>query len=95
MERHTGTSWKDLSPRQVAIMEMVCQGAGNFEIADKLGCKARTVKAHMNRTFIRFGITNGIKRVKLATRLYREDLRQQTRESEEAKNRRRDAEGAD
>ena len=31
----------------------------------------RTVKVHFNRLFQRFGIKNGIKRVKLATLLYR------------------------
>src|SRR5437868_11824399 len=31
----------------------------------------RTVKAHFNRLFMRFGITGGIKRVKLATILFR------------------------
>jgi hypothetical protein len=31
----------------------------------------RTVKAHFNHLFLRFGISDGIKRVKLATLLYR------------------------
>jgi len=34
----------------------------------------RTVKAHFNRLFQRFGIKGGIKRVKLATMLYRRQL---------------------
>jgi hypothetical protein len=34
----------------------------------------RTVKAHFNRLFLRFGISGGIKRVKLATLLYRRQL---------------------
>ena len=34
----------------------------------------RTVKAHFNRLFLRFAITGGIKRVKLATILYRRQL---------------------
>jgi hypothetical protein len=34
----------------------------------------RTVKAHFNRLFLRFEITGGIKRVKLATILYRRQL---------------------
>jgi DNA-binding NarL/FixJ family response regulator len=34
----------------------------------------RTVKAHFNRLFMRFGIKGGIKRVKLATLLYRRQL---------------------
>jgi len=34
----------------------------------------RTVKAYFNRLFLRFGISDGIKRVKLATLLYRNQL---------------------
>jgi hypothetical protein len=34
----------------------------------------RTVKAHFNRMFMRYGIRDGIKRVKLATLLYAETL---------------------
>ena len=33
-----------------------------------------SLKAHFNRLFLRFGITSGIKRVKLATLLYRRQL---------------------
>jgi DNA-binding NarL/FixJ family response regulator len=47
------------------------QGCGNAEISEVLKIKRRTVKAHFNRLFLRFGISDGIKRVKLATRLYR------------------------
>lgn len=32
----------------------------------------RTVKAHFNRMFMRFAIDGGIKRVKLAVMMYRE-----------------------
>jgi DNA-binding NarL/FixJ family response regulator len=47
------------------------QGCDNAEIATQLNMARRTVKAHFNRLFLRFGITSGIKRVKLATLLYR------------------------
>ena len=36
-----------------------------------LGIKHRTVKAHFNRLFLRFGVRDGYKRVKLAVILYR------------------------
>src|SRR6202044_3851931 len=60
-----------LGPREREIVELLLQGCDNAEIAKQLKMARRTVKAHFNRLFLRFGITDGIKRVKLATLLYR------------------------
>jgi DNA-binding NarL/FixJ family response regulator len=64
-----------LTPREQQIVELLLQGCGNDEIARQLHMARRTVKAHFHRLFLRFGITSGIKRVKLATLLYRGQLR--------------------
>src|ERR1700722_17208827 len=53
------------------IVELLMQGCENQEIARQLHLTCRTVKAHFNRLFRHFDITSGIKRVKLATLLYR------------------------
>src|SRR5712692_6025650 len=63
-----------LGPREQQIAELLIQGCDNAEIASQLKMARRTVKAHFNRLFLRFGITSGIKRVKLATLLYRRQL---------------------
>src|ERR1700730_10860722 len=60
-----------LGPREQQIVELLLQGCDNAEIASQLKMARRTVKAHFNRLFLRFGSTGGIKRVKLATLLYR------------------------
>ena len=60
-----------LGPREEQIVALLLQGCDNAEIASQLKMARRTVKAHFNRLFLRFGITGGIKRVKLATLLYR------------------------
>ena len=60
-----------LGPREQQIAELLLQGCDNSEIARQLKMARRTVKAHFNRLFLRFAITGGIKRVKLATILYR------------------------
>ena len=62
-------------PREQQIAELLLQGCSNAEIARQLRMNPRTVKAHFNRLFQRFGISGGIKRVKLATFLYRRSLR--------------------
>jgi DNA-binding NarL/FixJ family response regulator len=63
-----------LGPREQQIADLLLQGCDNSEIAKQLNMARRTVKAHFNRLFLRFGIRNGIKRVKLATLLYRRQL---------------------
>lgn len=63
-----------LGPREQQIADLLLQGCDNSEIAKQLKMARRTVKAHLNRLFLRFGIRSGIKRVKLATLLYRRQL---------------------
>src|ERR1700739_1187835 len=63
-----------LGQREQQIVELLLQGCDNDEIARQLKMARRTVKAHFNRLFLRFGITSGIKRVKLATFMYRSRL---------------------
>src|SRR5215813_12712136 len=63
-----------LAPREQQIVDLLLQGCDNSDIAKQLKMARRTVKAHFNRLFLRFGIQGGIKRVKLATLLYRRQL---------------------
>jgi hypothetical protein len=73
-----------LGPREQQIADLLLQGCDNDEIARQLKMARRTVKAHFNRLFMRFGITNGIKRVKLATLLYRRQLCSEANATENA-----------
>src|ERR1041385_484859 len=65
---------KSLRPRERQVVELLLQGCDNDEISRQLNMARRTVKAHFNRLFTRFGINGGVKRVKLATLLYRRQL---------------------
>jgi DNA-binding NarL/FixJ family response regulator len=60
-----------LSPRERQVADLLLEGCDNAEIAKKLKMARRKVKAHFNRMFIRFGIRDGIKRVKLLVMIYR------------------------
>lgn len=71
-----------LGPREQQIAELLLQGCDNTEIARQLNMARRTVKAHFNRLFMRFGITGGIKRVKLAILLYRRQVCSEERGTE-------------
>src|SRR5450755_888683 len=66
--------FSQVGPRERQIIGLLLQGCDNSEIARDLNIAERTVKAHFNRLFLRFGIKGGIKRVKLATLLYRRQL---------------------
>ena len=69
-----------LGPREQQVIELLLQGYDNAAIARELKMAHRTVKAYFNRLFLRFGISGGIKRVKLATLLYRMRLSEPTNE---------------
>jgi DNA-binding NarL/FixJ family response regulator len=56
--------------RQVA--DLLLAGCDNKEISKKLHIALRRVKTILAKLFMRFGITDGVKRVKLAALLYRE-----------------------
>jgi DNA-binding NarL/FixJ family response regulator len=66
--------FEKVGPRERQIIERLLQGCDNAEIARELHMAERTVKAYLNRLFVHFGIKGGIKRVKLATLLYRRQL---------------------
>jgi DNA-binding NarL/FixJ family response regulator len=48
-------------------LRLLAQGCSNKEIAGHLNISPRTVQQHLRTLFLRPGITDGRKRVKLAT----------------------------
>jgi DNA-binding NarL/FixJ family response regulator len=61
-----------VSPREQQILSLLVQGCSNKEIGGQLHISPRTVKQHLRMLFLRVGIRDGAKRVKLA-RCARED----------------------
>jgi len=76
--RRTAARIRRLTHREQQVVNLLLEGCENTDIAKQLGIANRTVKACFNRLYLRFGITSGIKRVKLATLLYRNQVRQIT-----------------
>ena len=62
---------REIETREQQLCALLLECRSNREIATALGIAPRTVKAHLNRMFTRYGITDGVKRVKLAVMLYR------------------------
>ncbi|MCX7858364.1 MAG: response regulator transcription factor [Deltaproteobacteria bacterium] len=48
----------DISQREREIIQYVCQGLTNKEVAHKIGVSEQTVKTHLNRIFKKLGISN-------------------------------------
>jgi len=72
--RGTATRIARLTRREQQVVNLLLEGCDNVEIAKQLRIAHRTVKACFSRLYLRFGITSGVKRVKLATLVYRNQL---------------------
>lgn len=53
-----GPSVLDLSARELEVLESICRGRTNLEIAAALGISPFTVKNHVQRIFRKIGVTN-------------------------------------
>ena len=59
-----------ITPRDEEVLRLLAQGCSNKEIAGSLHISPRTVKQHLRTLFLRAGIKEGRKRVKLATAMF-------------------------
>ena len=55
-----------VTPRDQQVLNLLIQGCSNKEIAGQLSISPRTVKQHLRTLFLRAGIRDGRKRVRLA-----------------------------
>ena len=55
-----------VTPRDQQVLDLLIHGCSNNEIAGQLSISPRTVKQHLRTLFLRAGIRDGRKRVKLA-----------------------------
>lgn len=59
-----------VTPRDHEVLNLLVQGCSNKDIAGQLNISPRTVKQHLRTLFLRAGIRDGRKRVKLAIAMY-------------------------
>ena len=62
-----------ITHRDQQVLRLLVEGCSNKEIAEELKISPRTVKQHLRTLFLRAGITDGRKRVKLATAAFQKD----------------------
>ena len=65
-----------ITPRDGEVLRLLAQGCSNKEIGEHLSISPRTVKQHLRTLFLRAGITEGRKRVKLATAMFEKEQMQ-------------------
>lgn len=59
-----------VTPRDQQVLDLLVQDCSNKEIAGQLSISPRTVKQHLRTLFLRAGIKDGRKRVKLAIAVF-------------------------
>ena len=59
-----------ITPRDEQVLKLLLEGCSNKEIASQMNISPRTVKQHLRTLFLRAGIRDGRKRVKLATAMF-------------------------
>lgn len=62
-----------ITPRDEQVLKLLVQGCSNKDIASQLNISPRTVKQHLRTLFLRAGIRDGRKRVKLATAMFQKE----------------------
>ena len=65
-----------ITRRDQDVLKLLVAGCSNKEIAAELNISPRTVKQHLRTMFLRAGIRDGRKRVKLATAMYHKEEQQ-------------------
>ena len=65
-----------ITPRDEEVLRLLGQRCSNKEIAGNLHISPRTVKQHLRTLFLRARITEGRKRVKLATAMFAKEQMQ-------------------
>jgi DNA-binding NarL/FixJ family response regulator len=65
-----------ITQRDEQVLKLLVEGCSNKDIAAQLNISPRTVKQHLRTLFLRAGIKDGRKRVKLATAVFQRDQRE-------------------
>ena len=56
--RPAATPAPQLSPRELEVLALVCEGLPNKQIARRLGIAEHTVKIHLGNAFRRIGVSD-------------------------------------
>ncbi|KAA0236027.1 MAG: LuxR family transcriptional regulator [Actinobacteria bacterium] len=57
-KRRAVSGWDSLTPTEYEVVEEVCEGRSNPEVADRLGISRRTVEAHLRSIYTKLGVSS-------------------------------------
>ena len=57
---------QSLTPREIEIVRLICEGLSTKEMATEMDISARTVEAHRNNVYKKLGVTNAAQLVRCA-----------------------------
>jgi two-component system, NarL family, response regulator YdfI len=63
-----GSASEDLSPREIEVLRLLAEGAGNKQIAYRLGISDHTVKFHVSSVLAKLGVTSRTEAVSVGIR---------------------------
>ena len=62
------TGWPSLTPAELDVVRLVCEGLGNKDVAARLFVSPRTVQAHLSHIFTKLGLSSRVQLVQEAAR---------------------------
>jgi DNA-binding NarL/FixJ family response regulator len=65
--RRASSGWDALTPAELDVVQLVCEGLGNKDIAPRLFISPRTVQAHLTHVYNKLGLTSRIQLAQEAT----------------------------
>jgi predicted ATPase/class 3 adenylate cyclase/DNA-binding CsgD family transcriptional regulator len=60
--------WPSLTPAELDVVRLVCEGLGNKDVAARLFVSPRTVQAHLSHIYTKLGLTSRVQLVQEAAR---------------------------
>jgi predicted ATPase/DNA-binding CsgD family transcriptional regulator len=64
--KRPSSGWESLTPAEMDVVRLVCEGLGNKEIAARLFVSPRTVQAHLSHVYTKLGIGTRVRLVQVA-----------------------------
>jgi predicted ATPase/class 3 adenylate cyclase/DNA-binding CsgD family transcriptional regulator len=65
--KRASTGWDSLTPAELDVVRLVCDGLGNKDIAARLFVSPRTVQAHLTHVYTKLGLTSRVQLAQMAT----------------------------
>ncbi|WP_420716101.1 LuxR C-terminal-related transcriptional regulator [Mycobacterium sp. 94-17] len=66
--KRPASGWESLTPAELDVVRLVCEGLGNKDIAARLFVSPKTVQAHLTHVYTKLGLTSRVQLVQEAAR---------------------------